>query len=67
MAKVSAELELEELAQAILTLTDQERQRLWSLLATLEESEDSGALRALRESEKDLTEGRIYTFEELFG
>ncbi len=35
MAKVSLELELEQLAQAILQLSEEERQQLWSLLATL--------------------------------
>ncbi|MCS6937270.1 MAG: hypothetical protein NZ610_03205 [Candidatus Bipolaricaulota bacterium] len=67
MAKVAVELELEQLAQAILKLPRPERQRLWSLLATLEEAHDPGALKALRESEADVKEGRLYTFEEIFG
>ncbi len=67
MAKVELELELEQMAQAILKLSRSERQRLWSLLATLEEAQDPGALKALRESEEDVKEGRLYTFEEIFG
>jgi len=65
MAKVA--LELEQLAQVIIELPVSERQRLWSLLATLEEAQDSEALKALRESEEDVKEGRLYTFEEVFG
>jgi len=60
-------LEPEQLAQVIMELPVNERQRLWSLLATLEEAQDSEALEALRESEQDVKEGRLYTFEEVFG
>jgi len=67
MPKVAPELELDQLAQAIMELPPSERQRLWSLLATLEEAQDSEALKALRESEQDVKEGRLYTFEEVFG
>jgi hypothetical protein len=66
-AKVTVELNLEQLAQAILSLPVQERQRLWSLLATLEEAHDPGALKALQESEQDVQAGRLYTFAEVFG
>lgn len=67
MAKVALELELEQLAQAILKLPLRERQRLGSLLATLEEAQDPGALKALRESEEDVKKGRLYTLEEILG
>ncbi len=65
--KVTLEVELEELARAILRLSDEERQKLWSLLATLEEAQDPGALQALREAERDVQKGRLYSFEEVFG
>jgi hypothetical protein len=58
---------VKRLAEAIRTLSAKECQELWSLLATLEEREDLGALAALRESEEDVREGRLYTFEEIFG
>ncbi len=67
MGKAAEKLEVEQLAEAIRKLPARERQRLWSLLATLEEEQDPGALRALRESEKDVQEGRLYTFAEVFG
>ncbi|MCX8103187.1 MAG: hypothetical protein N3E42_01920, partial [Candidatus Bipolaricaulota bacterium] len=67
MAKVAVELELEQLAQAILKLPRPDRQRLWNLLATLEEAQDPGALKALRESEADVKAGRLYTLAEIFG
>ncbi len=66
-AKVTVELNLEQLARAILSLPAQERQQLWSLLATLEEANDPGALKALQESEQDMQAGRLYTFAEVFG
>ncbi len=58
---------VEQLAEAIRTLSHKEREELWSLLATIEESDDPGALKALRESEEDLREGRLYNLEEIFG
>lgn len=67
MTKVSLELELEQLAQTILKLSREDRQQLLSLLATLEEEQDPGALQALREAENDVEEGRLYSFEEVFG
>jgi antitoxin YefM len=38
-----------------------------SLMATLEEMADPGALRALREAEADAKAGRVYSYEEVFG
>ena len=67
MAKVALELELEQLARAIMNLPPEERERLWSLLATMEEEQDPGALKALRESEADVGAGRLYTFQDVFG
>ena len=67
MAKVALELELEQLARAIMNLPPEERERLWSLLATMEEEQDPGALKALRESEADVRAGRLYTFQDVFG
>jgi len=67
MARVSLEVELEQLARAILKLSKKERQQLLSLLATLEGSQDPGALEALRGSEEDVREGCLYSFEEVFG
>jgi len=67
MAKVALEVELEQLAQAIMNLSPEERERLWSLLATMEEAQDPGALKALRESEADVKAGRLYTLQDVFG
>jgi hypothetical protein len=58
---------LEELAGAIMRLPVKEREELWSLLATMEESADPEALAALRESEEDVRKGRLHSFEEVFG
>lgn len=38
-----------------------------SLMATLEEMADPGALQALREAQADTKAGRIYTYEKVFG
>ncbi len=38
-----------------------------SLMATLEEMADPGALRALREAQSDVKAGRVYTYEDVFG
>lgn len=38
-----------------------------SLMATLEEMADPGALRALREAQDDVKAGRVYSYEEAFG
>jgi len=38
-----------------------------SLMATLEEMADPGALRALRDAEADAKAGRIYSYENVFG
>jgi len=38
-----------------------------SIVATLEEMADPGALRALRQAQADSKAGRIYTYEEVFG
>jgi prevent-host-death family protein len=38
-----------------------------SLMATLEEMADAGALRALRNAEADARAGRIYSYESVFG
>jgi len=67
MAKVALELELEQLAQAIMNLSPEERERLWSLLATMEEAQDPGVLKALREFEADVKPGRLYTLQDVFG
>ena len=67
MAKVALEVELEQLAQAIMNIPPEERERLWSLLATMEEKQDPGALKALRESEADVKVGRLYTLQNVFG
>jgi len=48
---------------AILLGTDE----YYSLMATLEEMADPGALRALREAEADAKAGRVYTYEDVFG
>lgn len=67
MARVTVELNVEQLARAIAALPQRQRQELWSLLATIEEEEDPGALEALRESEEDVKAGRTYSFEDVFG
>ncbi len=38
-----------------------------SLMATLEEMADPGALRALREAQADAKAGRVYSYDEAFG
>lgn len=38
-----------------------------SLMASLEEMADPGALRALREAEADTRTGRVYSYEDVFG
>jgi prevent-host-death family protein len=38
-----------------------------SMVATLQEMADPGALRALREAQTDAKAGRVYTYEEVFG
>lgn len=38
-----------------------------SLMATVEEMADPGALRALREARADAKAGRVYSYEEVFG
>lgn len=38
-----------------------------SLMATVEEMADPGALRALRDAEVDARAGRIYSYEDVFG
>jgi len=38
-----------------------------SLMATLEEMADPGALRALREAQADTKAGRMYSYEDVFG
>lgn len=38
-----------------------------SIMATLEEMADPGALRALQEAEADARAGRVYTYEDVFG
>jgi hypothetical protein len=67
MAKVSLELDIEQLARAIAGLPRTQQQQLWSLLATFEERDDPGAVESLRESEEDVRAGRIYSFEDVFG
>ena len=67
MAKVSLEFDIEQLARAIARLSQAQQQELWSLLATLEESRDPGAMESLRESEEDVRAGRLYSFEDVFG
>ncbi len=67
MGKIKLEMPLEELAKAIMGLPAKDREELWSLLATMEEASDRGALAALEESEEDVRKGRLHTFEEVFG
>jgi hypothetical protein len=67
MGKIRLEMPLKELAGAIMRLPMKEREELWSLLATMEESADPEALAALRESEEDVRKGRLHSFEEVFG
>ena len=67
MDKIKLEIPLEELARAIMELPAKEREELWSLLATMEEASDPGALAALEESEEDVEKGRLHSFEEVFG
>lgn len=38
-----------------------------SLMATLEEVADPGSLRALRQAQADVTAGRLYKYEDVFG
>ena len=38
-----------------------------SMMATLEEMADPGALRALREAQSDAKAGRVYAYEDVFG
>lgn len=38
-----------------------------SLMATVEEMADPGALRALRDAEADARAGRVYSYEDVFG
>jgi antitoxin YefM len=38
-----------------------------SLVATLEETADPGALRTLREAQADVKTGRLYSYEKVFG
>ncbi len=38
-----------------------------SMMATLEEMADPGALRALREARADAKAGRVYAYEDVFG
>lgn len=66
MGKIKLEMPLEELAKAIMGLPAKDRGELWSLLATMEEASDRGALAALEESEEDVRKGRLHTFEEVF-
>ncbi len=67
MGRIKLEMSLEELARAIMELPANDRKELWSLLATMEEASDRGALAALEESEEDVKKGRLHTFEEVFG
>lgn len=67
MGKIRLEMPLEELAKAIRGLPAKDREELWSLLATMEQASDPGALAALEESEEDVRKGRLHTFEEVFG
>lgn len=67
MGRMKLEIGLEELAKAIMELPTKEREELLSLLSTMEEASDPGALTALRESEDDVKKGRLHTFEEVFG
>ena len=57
MSKIKLEISLEELAKAIMELPVKEREKLWSLLATIEEEFDPGALATLEESEEDVKKG----------
>ncbi len=67
VAKVTVDLNLRQLARAIAALSEEQRQELWSLLATIEEERDPAAIEALRESEADVEAGRLYSFEDVFG
>ncbi len=67
MGKIKLEIPLEELAKVIMELPTKDREELWSLLATMEEASDRGALAALQESEEDVKKGRVHSFEEVFG
>lgn len=67
MGKIKLEIPVEDLAKTIIKLPPQEREELWSLLATFEEVSDRGALEALKESEEDVKKGRLHSFEEVFG
>ncbi|MDE2179271.1 MAG: hypothetical protein KGJ40_00265 [candidate division NC10 bacterium] len=67
MGKIKVEIPLEELAKTITELPPKKREDLWSLLATLEEASDKGALAALKESEEDIKKGKLHSFEEVFG
>lgn len=67
MGKIRLEIPLEELARLIMDLPLKDREELWSLLATMEEASDRGALTALQESEDDVKKGRLHSFEEVFG
>ncbi len=67
MAKVTVDLNVRQLARAIAALSEEQRQELWSLLATIEEERDPDAIEALRESEADVEAGRLYSFEDVFG
>lgn len=57
MGKIKLEIPVEDLAKTIIKLPPQEREELWSLLATFEEVSDRGALEALKESEEDVKKG----------
>ncbi len=48
---------------AVLLSTDEYN----SMMATLEEMADPGALRALREAQADAKAGRVYAYEDVFG
>jgi hypothetical protein len=65
--KIKLEIPLEELAKVIMELPTKDREELWSLLATMEEASDRGALAALQESEEDVKKGRVHSFEEVLG
>ena len=67
MSKIMLEIPVEDLARAIMELPAKEREELWSLLATMEESSDPGALDALKESEEDVKRERLHAFEDVFG
>lgn len=59
MGKIKVEIPLEELAKTITKLPPQEREERRSLLATMEEASNKGALAALKESEEDAKRGRL--------